>query len=39
MLMMWLLARRRLQGDEQVFTSLVKQTNKMGLEINLKKEL
>jgi hypothetical protein len=34
MLMMWLLVGRRLQGDEQVFTSLVEQTNKMGLEIN-----
>jgi len=29
---------RRLQDVEEVFTSLVEQTNKMGLEINAKKE-
>jgi hypothetical protein len=28
---------RRLQGVEDVFMSLVKQTNKMGLEINEKR--
>jgi hypothetical protein len=28
---------RQLPGGEEVFTSLVEQTNEMGLEINLKK--
>jgi hypothetical protein len=35
---MWLLVVSRLQGGEQVFTSLIEQTNKMGLEINLEKK-
>jgi len=29
---------RRLQGGEEVFTSLIERTNKMGLEINKKKD-